>query len=298
MIDPITTLTAAKITEIAFGEFIKSGAGEVAKKLTGNALTKADELRQKIVTWFRKKQDVKAEKAITAIEKQGSLDAVRKLTTYLDDEMDIEPAFSQDLQRTAIQIINIQNANDESRGDRNYFSVGNIDGGENVLLQGTNTVHHIGDVVHQSVSPSGEELLSRGVQLLNQRAYSEAESVLKDAIKADPSILDAYYYLAIALLSGEKPRKIDGLKIKEIEEKLNSATLKNPNSSECYTLWAIIKHGYYVMNGLIEKPPTSAQLFNQSESIQAKHAWEILNHLNDPENIYWKSLRNKFGRPN
>jgi hypothetical protein len=38
MTDPIT-LTASTITSLAFQEFIKSGAGELAKKFTGDAIT-------------------------------------------------------------------------------------------------------------------------------------------------------------------------------------------------------------------------------------------------------------------
>lgn len=113
MTDPIITITAAEILKLAFNEFIKSSAGETAKKLTGDALAKANELRQKIVAWFKNKPDVKAEKAITAIEELGSVEALNKLTTYLDDEMEAEPNFAQDLRQLAQQIINIQNIRQE-----------------------------------------------------------------------------------------------------------------------------------------------------------------------------------------
>ena len=113
MTDPIIVVTGAKILELAFNEFIKSSAGETAKKLTDEAFIKAGKLRQKIVTWFKNKQDVKAEKAITAIQEQGSSEALNKLTTYLDDEMEAEPTFSQDLRQLAQQIINIPNISKE-----------------------------------------------------------------------------------------------------------------------------------------------------------------------------------------
>lgn len=52
MVDPVTTtLTASAIATLAFQEFIKSGAGELAKKFTGEAIAKMGELRQKI--WHR-----------------------------------------------------------------------------------------------------------------------------------------------------------------------------------------------------------------------------------------------------
>ncbi|NOK70954.1 MAG: hypothetical protein GFH25_541266n3 [Chloroflexi bacterium AL-N10] len=120
MTDPIVTVAAAEILKLAFNEFIKTSAGETAKKLTGDALVKAGELRRKIVSWFQDKQNVRAEKAIVAVREQGSLEALSKLVTYLDDEMEAEPVFAQDLQQSAQQIINIQSQSSLDRQYNNY----------------------------------------------------------------------------------------------------------------------------------------------------------------------------------
>jgi len=132
MTDPIVTMATAEILKLAFNEFIKTSAGETAKKLTGEALTKAGELRQKVVSWFQNKQDAKAEKAIVSIQEQGSLEALNKLTTYLDDEMETEPVFAQDLRQTAQQIINIQSQSSSNRQYTNYggdmFNIEHIQG--------------------------------------------------------------------------------------------------------------------------------------------------------------------------
>jgi len=132
MTDPIIVVTGAKILELAFNEFIKSSAGETAKKLTDEAFTKAGELRQKIVAWFKKKQDIKVEKTITAIQEQGSPEALNKLTTYLDDEMEAEPTFAQDLQQVAQQIIKIESHNASNRQYTNHgrdmINIEKIDG--------------------------------------------------------------------------------------------------------------------------------------------------------------------------
>ena len=145
-------------------------------------------------------------------------------------------------------------------------------------------------------SATGKELLDRGLELLNQRNYQQATIVLNDAIKTDPSLSDAHYYLAIALLGGKKPRKVDEWTIRDIEEKLNTAIRKDSKPSRCYVLWAIVKHGFYAMNEFLENPPTSAQLFSLGELIQAKDAEKILDHLNDPSNTYWLNLYNRFGK--
>jgi len=104
MNDPIVAVAAAEVVKLAFNEFIKTSAGETAKKLTGEALTKAGELRHRVVSWFQNKQHEKAEKAIVVIQEKGSSEAVNKLTTYLDDEMEAEPVFAQDLEDFVKQI--------------------------------------------------------------------------------------------------------------------------------------------------------------------------------------------------
>jgi hypothetical protein len=45
MTDPIM-LTASAIASLAFQKFIKSGAGELAKKFTGEAIAKMGQLRE------------------------------------------------------------------------------------------------------------------------------------------------------------------------------------------------------------------------------------------------------------
>lgn len=98
--DPLM-LTGGAITKLASDEFVKSGAGEVAKKAVGSAI---EQLRSAIKARFQGKP--KAEAAIAQIEKEGSLDALNKLSVYLDDEMD-DQSFAQTLQQLAQQVINI-----------------------------------------------------------------------------------------------------------------------------------------------------------------------------------------------
>jgi tetratricopeptide (TPR) repeat protein len=147
---------------------------------------------------------------------------------------------------------------------------------------------------HHTPLITGQELLTRGTQLLRQRNYQQAISVLSDAIKTDPLLSDTHYYLAIALLSGKKPRKVDEWTIQDIEKQLGTAVREDTKPSRCYVLWAIVKHGFYTMNGFIDKPPTAAQFLSLGESIQAEDAKEILYHLNDPSNPCWLKLYNQF----
>jgi hypothetical protein len=100
-------LTGTAIAKLAFDEFVKSGAGELAKKSVGGAI---EQLRSTIKKRFVGKNG-KAEVAIATLEadSDGAIDktaALNKLSVYLDDEMD-DLLFAENLQQLAQQVINI-----------------------------------------------------------------------------------------------------------------------------------------------------------------------------------------------
>jgi hypothetical protein len=101
MPDPVTTMTASAIATLAFQEFVKSGAGELAKKFTTEAIAKMDELRQKVLEKLKGKP--KAESAIAAVE-QGSKPDFDRLAVYLQDEMEDDPQFANDVRLLANEI--------------------------------------------------------------------------------------------------------------------------------------------------------------------------------------------------
>ncbi|MEP0916943.1 hypothetical protein NC981_08935 [Leptolyngbya sp. DQ-M1] len=109
--EPVT-MTAAGIAMLAFGEFVKAGAGEIAKKTVGSIAP----LRELIKKRFAGNK--KAEEAIEKIEKEQSPEALNKLSVYLEDEMD-DVQFAQSLQQLANQITNVQNT-----ADRQYINQG------------------------------------------------------------------------------------------------------------------------------------------------------------------------------
>ena len=107
-------MAAGAIVQLAFNEFIKSSAGEAAKKLTGEALAKANDLRKAI--WAKFKGSDRAETALAEVEKEGTTEALDKVTKLLDAEMSFEPEFATQIRQLAQQIINIENTS----GDRTY----------------------------------------------------------------------------------------------------------------------------------------------------------------------------------
>ena len=116
--EPTTTLVAGTIAGLAFNEFIKSGAGELAKKSVGSAIDLLKKLRDRIQAKFRGNE--RAETALSEVEQQGTQAALEKVTKYLDIEMMEDEAFATEVRQIAQQIINIQNQNISTQEYNNY----------------------------------------------------------------------------------------------------------------------------------------------------------------------------------
>jgi hypothetical protein len=101
MTDPVTALTASAIASLAFQEFIKSGAGELAKKFTAEAIARMNDLRELIWQKLQGNPD-----AVTAIEqaKNGSEEVFSELATDLKRAMDKDPDFATKVQAIAQEI--------------------------------------------------------------------------------------------------------------------------------------------------------------------------------------------------
>jgi len=117
--EPVTTLTAAAIADLAFRKFIESGAGELAKKSTEGAIVKMDALRQKI--WDKMRGKPTAELAITSVE-QGSKAELDRLVAYIQVAMDDDPHFADELQVMAQQINAGKIQDNSSMTQNNYDS--------------------------------------------------------------------------------------------------------------------------------------------------------------------------------
>ena len=128
--DPVTAIAAAEIVKLAFSEFAKAGAGELAKKSVGGAIDLVKNLRDKIKAKFQGNERV--EKALAEVEQQGTPAALEKVTKYLDLELDEDEAFATEVRQIAQQIINIQNQNNSNREYNNYgrdqINIENIQG--------------------------------------------------------------------------------------------------------------------------------------------------------------------------
>jgi CHAT domain-containing protein len=102
MTEPVTAITASALATLAFQKFIESGAGELAKKFTGAAISKMDELRQKIWDKLRGKSP-RVDEALAQVE-QGDRAALATIARNLDVVMEENPAFAREVQAIAQQI--------------------------------------------------------------------------------------------------------------------------------------------------------------------------------------------------
>lgn len=116
MVDPVT-LTAGEIVILAFREFVKSGAGELAKKFTTEAISKMHDLRELI--WNKLRGHPDAESALASI-KEGSEDDLNDVATYLKVAMRNDPQFASQVQALAQQI-NAGKLQDNSNMTQNNY---------------------------------------------------------------------------------------------------------------------------------------------------------------------------------
>lgn len=130
-------------------------------------------------------------------------------------------------------------------------------------------------------------LFNQGLRLLENKSYKEAEKVLTQFVRIDTNNFDAKFYLVLSMMQGKKPKKLDGLLVKAIEKILYPYIVQYQTSK---ILLAIIKYGYYTLNGFIETSPTSQKLLSSLSEIDKLQAQIILNHLEDFENPVWQLL--------
>jgi hypothetical protein len=120
MPDPVTTtLTASAIATLAFQEFIKSGAGELAKKFTTEAIARMGDLRKLLWARLRGKHVV-AEEALQKAE-AGNKASIDTVGTLLGVEM-LDPIFAAEVQAIAQEINAGKLVDNSSMTQNNYDS--------------------------------------------------------------------------------------------------------------------------------------------------------------------------------
>lgn len=111
-----------------------------------------------------------------------------------------------------------------------------------------------------SQSPDPHTVFNQGVKLLDAKSYQQSINLLKDVIKADPSISPAYYYLALALLAGRRPKILKRSEIEEIDQLLTTATAMGDSDATVQWFRALVRDDYYNGNRMKCPSPSVANI--------------------------------------
>lgn len=111
-------------------------------------------------------------------------------------------------------------------------------------------------------TPSLEVLLSKGIGYLRLGRYEHACQTLEMAVDLDPCCADAYYYQAVALLNGQRPRGKSITTIRKIEGLLSTAIQLQGSKPDYYFFLAAVKLDFYRSNGLREGQPDAKKLIS------------------------------------
>jgi hypothetical protein len=148
----------------------------------------------------------------------------------------------------------------------------------------------LGNYRQTTATSTDKILLNNGLKLLEQKNYQDAEPVLRQYNSIAYDDIDGKFYLALAIASGRRPKKLDSRVVKRIEALL-LPYISQPDHGHINALLAFIKWGYYNLNGFIEPQPDAEELLSDL-MLDTEKVKEILFHFYDPENEVWERLDN------
>jgi len=130
-------------------------------------------------------------------------------------------------------------------------------------------------------SENGKVLFALGICYLNLRLYDMATTYLAKSIEQLPDFSESYYYYALSLFKHRKPKVLTLTEIKKIEDYINAAIQIDCTKSKYYYLLALVKHDFYLKNGLKINPPTFEELIDLAESCsyEREEIEDILQHV-------------------
>ncbi len=120
----------------------------------------------------------------------------------------------------------------------------------------------------------GDAHFSLGLVYLQLGLHELAILHFRSAIDLCPEMADAYFYCALALIRGRRPKTLSMQEVRTIEAHLTTARQLEPRQAKYDYLLAIIKCDYYLSNGLRPPPPSAEELLQAARS-KEHDAWEV-----------------------
>ncbi len=172
---------------------------------------------------------------------------------------------------------------------------GTIDASTNVHTTiGSQT--NITGPVHVQISGEARETtagewLDRGMRFLQTRQYEQAVDAFVQTTQRDPDNADAFFYMALASLQGQRPKLVSLRTVHKVEGFLQTATGISSDCAHAFLLWAIVKYDAYVMNGMYDRPPTVNELVARAKSVSLPHLEAILKYVPAHGNPVWERAK-------
>lgn len=113
----------------------------------------------------------------------------------------------------------------------------------------------------------GEALFALGMFYLNLKLYDLAIKNFESAITQLPDEADVYYYYALSLIRGKRPKSMNLKEIRKISEYLNTA-IQLDDKEKYYYLAAIINYDYYAGNGMRIPQPNYNELISKAQTAE------------------------------
>jgi len=110
--------------------------------------------------------------------------------------------------------------------------------------------------IDSSRSADTEALLNQGIKFLEAKSYPQSISLFNEVIKADATIAVVYYYLALALLKGRRPKILKRSEVEEIDQLLVSATTCGDSDATVHWFRVLVRDDYYGGNRMNCPPPS------------------------------------------
>ena len=168
-------------------------------------------------------------------------------------------------------ILDSLNTVSNSLSDPQFMPHQSIEGNYNAVSghMGHSTVNITN--IHQVLTEDSAALLKRGIQLTQAHAYDYAIKALNLAIESDPSEPANYYYLALALLKGRRPKVLTRSEAEVISQYLQTSCALNDSHCEYYYLWALVKHDFYASHGFSVGTPNIVELLEKAIKLKRNY---------------------------
>lgn len=113
--------------------------------------------------------------------------------------------------------------------------------------------------------PDGSAFYALGYFYLKLQQYDRALSAFATALKLLPQEAEIYYYQALALIGGKRPKSLSLKTIKLIEQAAITAIQMDDRPAHYYYLLAILRFDYYWLNGLMVPSPSPGELLHRAK---------------------------------